>query len=305
MLPCLLSCTVTTAPVVAATPAGTRIANTATMTSGPTGSRVTQSSNTTVLTTDELLDVAIVAQSATVPVAATAASVAIPFLVTNQSNGAEAYRITATLVGAGTTVRGVALDVDNNGTYDATIDTMVDTSRIATTAGQQRRIFVLVDVPANLAADVTVGASATATTGSGAPGTVFAGQGDGGSDAVVGKTGATASAQSVLHPGAVLPTLIKSQSVLAPDGSGRVMHGSTVTYTLEAHFPAANSGVEIDDAIPASTTYVPGSLTLDDQPLSDASDGDAGSFDGTAVHVAIGNVAAAVVRTIRFKTIIQ
>ena len=134
---------------------------------------------------------------------------------------------------------------------------------------------------------------------------MFAGQGDGGGDAIVGKTGAAAGAQTVLTPTPALPTLVKSQSVRALDGSARALRGATITYTLIAHFNGATAAPVLSDPVPAGTGYVAGSLRLDGTTLSDAADADAGSFDGHAIHVAIGDVAAASDRTITFQTIIQ
>ena len=54
-----------------------------------------------------------------------------------------------------------------------------------------------------------------------------------------------------------------------------------------------------------STTFVPGSLRLDDTALSDAADADAGSCDGRTVDIALGDAAPAVVRTIQFQVQIQ
>ena len=62
---------------------------------------------------------------------------------------------------------------------------------------------------------------------------------------------------------------------------------------------------ELTDAIPAGTVFVPGSITLDGRPLTDAADADLAAFDGSTVSVAIGDVAAAGVRTVQFQTRIQ
>jgi hypothetical protein len=50
------------------------------------------------------------------------------------------------------------------------------------------------------------------------------------------------------------------------------------------------------DLIPASTTYVPGSLKLNGTALTDAVDADAGNFDtnpNNHVHVTLGNLTQA------------
>jgi len=109
--------------------------------------------------------------------------------------------------------------------------------------------------------------------------------------------------------------------VRAADGSQNAVRDSVITYTLEARFTAAVTGARIADPIPAGTVFVPGSLTLDGAPLSDAADGDAGRFDATGtaqtggaqtggtqgpgIAVALGQVAAASVHTVQFKAKIQ
>lgn len=302
---CLVGGALAVQPALAAAQAGTHISNTATLSAGPVGERYTLNSNTAVLTADEMLDVAIAAKTPTLAVIGTTAQVAVPFIVTNRGNGNEPIRIVATLAGSGATITGIAVDANNNGVYDADTDSLVDPAGLPTTAGQVRLVFILVAAPTMFSADIGVTAIATVATGSGAPGAVFAGRGDAGGDAVVGRSGGIAQASTTLRQGMGMPTLVKSQSVLASDGSMRAFHGSVVTYTLLANFPGATPAVEVMDAIPDGTRYIAGSLTLDDQPLSDGADGDIGSFDGSAVHVALGDMAAAAVRTIRFKTIIQ
>ena len=53
--------------------------------------------------------------------------------------------------------------------------------------------------------------------------------------------------------------------------------------------------------MPAGTSYLPGSMTLDGATLSDVADGDAGDCDGRLIRVALGDVAAAVTRTVTFQ----
>ena len=147
------------------------------------------------------------------------------------------------------------------------------------------------------AADATLTVTARALTGSGAPGTAYAGLGDGGGDAVVGPTGAIASVVVPLTSAIAGPALVKSQSVRATDGSQNAVRDSVITYTLEARFTDAVSGARIADAIPAGTVFVPGSLMLDGAPLSDGADDDAGRFDapggtaqGPSIAVALGQI---------------
>ncbi len=142
---------------------------------------------------------------------------------------------------------------------------------------------------------------------------------------MVGLTGASASVAIPLSTGPAGPSLFKRQSVRAADGSQNAVRDSVITYTLEARFAGAVTGARIADPIPLGTVFVPGSLTLDGAPLSDAADGDAGRFDATngaqtgaqtgtaqtgvaqgpGIVVALGQVAAASVHTVQFKARIQ
>lgn len=285
----------------AQTAAGSAISNQATVRAIAGTDAVAASSNVAVFLVAERLDVALT--GAGQPAAPTTDGVvAVPADLANAGNGNEAFALVATAP-AGIAVRGIAIDVDGDGRYDPAIDRLIDGGATPVLpAGAHLKLLVLVDGAA--APDASVTLVARAATGSGAPGTDFPGRGDGGTDAVVGPTGA--EARLVLPLGADQPpVLAKSQSVLAPDGSATPVRDAVVTYTLRASFAAAAQGVRIDDPLPAGTVYVPGSLTLDGAALTDAADGDAGGCDGTAVTVALGDVPARAARTIRFQARLQ
>jgi len=290
----------------AETVAGTVITNTATASFSQDGKDVSTSSNPVSTPVSERLDVSVAALVPRTAIDRDAAISAVGFRVTNTGNGAEAFRLDANIDQPAATVKGFALDTDNNGIYDPAVDTLLDeavTPKLA--AGAAQGIFVLVANAAAAGVDIAVSAGATAVTGSGAPGTVFPARGDGGVDAVVGKTGADARAQALLTPTATVPTLAKAQSVVAPDGSTRAVRGATITYTLTAHFNGRTPGAVIADPIPQGTGYVAGSLMLDGGRLSDGADADAGTFDGSRISVALGDVGDAGDHVITFKTIIQ
>jgi uncharacterized repeat protein (TIGR01451 family) len=247
--------------------AGTVIPNSATLSFEVNGQQGSTVSNVAAVTIAEMLDVSIAAVSPRTAIVADADVTGVPFLVTNGGNGHEAFALAGETDQAGAVVKGFAIDRDGNGIYDPAVDTLLgDAVLPALAPGAQQRVFVLVAGAAAVTGDVTVRASVRAVTGSGAPGTVYAGQGDGGGDAEVGKT---------------------------------------ITYTLTAHFPGATAAVAVADPIPAGTVYRAGSLTIDGARLSDAADADAGSFEGGAVRVALGNVAAAGDHVITFQTTIQ
>ena len=86
----------------------------------------------------------------------------------------------------------------------------------------------------------------------------------------------------------IAPPSLSASKRVAPSGS--VDPGTTLTYTV-AVCNAAGAGdaanVVITDDIPAGTTYVPGSMTVDGVPQTDAADGDEGSLVGAQVRFTI------------------
>ncbi|MFV0622447.1 hypothetical protein ACBY01_00355 [Sphingomonas sp. ac-8] len=292
----------------AQTAAGTSIRNTASASFRVGDGETTARSNENVLVVAERLDVALAFEGAPPPAPAANQTAAVPVLLTNGGNGGESFLLDASVPTANAaTVQAIAVDRDADGRYDPLVDSPLDGARTpALPPGAGVRLFVLLTgtdaAPAELALTVT----ARAATGSGAAGTVFAGGGDGGGDAVTGTTGAAATIQAALvaEP-ADLPTLVKTQTVAGPDGGTTPQPDAVVTYTLAARFPAATTAARIDDPLPEGTRYVAGSLRLDGAALSDAADGDAGSADGTAIRVLLGDVPASALRTVQFQVTLQ
>lgn len=286
----------TTQPAGTGTRAGTPIVNTAGLRYDAGGETRALVSNTVTLLVAERLDVRLVREGEG-PVALAAGPVALPFILTNADNGSESFAITATLsTGA---VQTLAIDSDDDVRYDPARDTaLVDGTTPVLAPGDTVRLFAI--VAAGTASDSLV-VTARATTGSGAVGSAFDGKGDGGGDAVVGPTGAAASVTVPLRTAGGDPVLVKTQSV-GTDGARR---GGIITYTLEARFPGDAGAAVIADIIPDGTAFIPGSLRLDDAVLTDGTDADAGSFDGRAIAVALGDVAAASTHSVQFKAQIQ
>lgn len=299
----------TTGTAQAQVAAGTVITNVANLQiPGANGGDRTIASNPATLTVGELLDVALVrSNGATGAVAADAGSVAAATL-TNRGNGTEAFVVAASPADAAVRVRLIAVDVDGDGRFDPQRDRVLGDDHLTppVASGATLALLVVLDPAGPGAADTALAVTATAATGSGAAGTVYAGRGDGGGDAIVGSTGAAAQLSiPVAGTPAAAPRFEKTQSVRAPDGSSAAMRGSIVTYTLAATFAGAITGARIHDGVPAGTTYVAGSLRLDGTTLSDAADADAGGFDAGAIDVALGDVPAAARRTVTFQVKIQ
>jgi uncharacterized repeat protein (TIGR01451 family) len=144
-------------------------------------------------------------------------------------------------------------------------------------------ILILNDIPGT-ALNGQVGFSAliaTALTGTGAPGTEFTGQGDGGVDAVIGTTGGEDQDSGEYLVSDVAINVVKSQAVSDPFGGTQPVPGATITYTITVEVTNAGTATAsvVRDPIPVFTTFVPGSITLNAAPVTDATDADAGELD--------------------------
>lgn len=283
--------------------AGTIIRNTASATFETGTGSTTIESNTVDLRVDEVLDVAVASRDANdLAVRAGGTGQVRSFTVTNAGNGTEAFALTAEgrIGGNGFDPEPTAIVIDSNGNgvYEPGVDQAVGTAGATAELEPDASvtIFVLATVPGD-AADAARGdlrLNAVARTGSGAAGTVLAGQGAGGGDAIVGATTAKALAKGGFVVARATVSLVKSASVRDPFGGARTVPGSLITYRLAASLTGggAVAGLKIADPIPAGTRYVAGTLTLDGAALTDAADTDAGVATATGVEVALGTPAA-------------
>ncbi|HEX8061692.1 MAG TPA: hypothetical protein VF535_00585 [Allosphingosinicella sp.] len=297
----------------AGTPAGTDITNVATATYElPGGGEASIDSNIVTLKVDELLDVSVAwsdPSDVTAPAGGTGQR--LKFTVTNGGNGTESFTLATVANGGGDdfdpSATSIVLDSNSNGAYDAGVDTVYSSGSNdpQLDPDQSITVFVLSTIPAS-AEDGQRGRvdlTAVATTGSGAPGSSFAGQGQGGGDAVVGATGADGEDDGYYRVAKATVTFVKSATVADAFGGASATPGSTVTYTLAATVSGSGSlaNLRVSDPVPAGTTYKAGSLTLEGAPLTDSADADAGSFTGTAINVGLGTVAAGATKTITFQ----
>ncbi len=310
------SIAMSSAAIAAPTLAGTDIENIASASYDTPNGPVTIDSNRVVIKVDELLDVTVASSDpGDVTTAPGATTNVLTYLVTNTGNGNEAFTLTANVSIAGDdfdpTSQQIVLDTNGNGVYDAGVDTVyvAGTNNPTIAPEASLTVFILSTTPTGVVNSnrAEVGLIAAAVTGTGTPGTAFAGAGEGGGNAVVGTTGADATDTAFLAVQAATLALIKSAVVTDPFGGDRAVPGSIITYRLVATVTGSGSisNVVISDPIPASTTYTAGSITLEASPLTDASDTDAGSFNGTQIRAAVGTVPAGQSRTVTFKVTIQ
>jgi uncharacterized repeat protein (TIGR01451 family) len=301
----------------ARTPAGTIINNSATATyDRPGGGQDVVTSNVVSLTVDELLDVSVAsADGGDVSTAPAAINQLLTFRVTNAGNGSEAFVLTARDDAGGDdfdpAATSIVLDGNGNGVYDPGVDTVyvAGANNPALAPDGSVIVFVLSSIPAG-AGDGQRGRIdlvAVAATGSGAPGTSFAGLGQGGGDAVVGATGADAEDDGYYAVSAASVAFVKSASVADPFGGTTRVPGSIVTYRLVATIGGSGNlaNLRVADAIPAGATFRPGSITLEGAGLSDAADADDGEFTGAGVAVRLGTLAAGATRIVTFQVAID
>lgn len=294
------------------TAAGTTISNTATATyTDAGGTTVSVPSNQVDVRVDEVLNVTVAtADPGDIAALPGATNQALSFTVTNTGNGAEAFRLSPVnaIGGDAFDPTTTSLVIDNgNGVYDPGIDTVyaAGSNDPVLAPDTSVRIFVLSTIP-GAATDGQRGQTdltATAVTGSGAPGTSFAGQGQGGGDAVVGLSSAQGRDGGFYVVSAATVAFVKSASVLDPFGGSKPVPGAIVTYTLVATVSGTGTlaNLAAGDPVPASTTYVPNSITSQSVALTDLTDGDAGEFAANTVSVRFGTVPGGQSRTVTFK----
>jgi uncharacterized repeat protein (TIGR01451 family) len=295
----------------AGTPAGTDITNVASASFDVGGVETTIQSNTVVIKVDELLDVTVAAPTGDLLTSPGFVGNVQRYQVTNTGNGSEAFSLTANVANTGDdfdpVLQKIVIDTNGNGVYDPGVDEdyTVGGNDPVLAPDTSRYVFILSTTPAS-ALDTNraeVSLTATAVTGTGAPGTSFAGAGQGGGNAVVGSTSALASASAFLAVQASSVSILKSASILDPFGGNRPVPGAIVTYSLVATVSGSGSlnNLVITDPIPAGSQYQANTITLEAAALTDATDTDAADYNGTRVRVAVGNVPAGQIRTVTFK----
>lgn len=304
------------APVLAGgISAGTLIENTATATYDDANGTQTIDSNTVTVRVDELLDVTVTSLNSG-PVAAVPGEAILTFEVTNQGNGPEAFELVANPAVAGnnfdTVVESLAVDTNGNGTYDPGVDVILTAPETLPELAPDEAVtvFVILTVPDDVTdtQESDVELTANAVTGTGAPGTSFDGQGQGGGDAIVGTTGASAVAIGGLLAGVTSVDLVKSVSIVDPFGGDSAVPGSIATFTIAANVAGSGSinNFVVSDAIPEGTTYAPGTLALDAAPLTDAAGDDEGeASDAAGINVNLGTIAGGTTRSITFDVTID
>ncbi|MDH3615917.1 MAG: hypothetical protein OEQ90_05525 [Gammaproteobacteria bacterium] len=287
----LCLCCALSSPVGAVgTAVGTIIENTAVVSYDLAGTPLTLQSNTTTLAVAERVDVTVTLQSAQTPVAPGETGSALLFTVTNTGNGTETFQLSIDSLIAGDdfdptpAVPGIYFDTDGSGDFNGGDQSYAPgTNDPDLLADESISIFIVNDIPAGVANGQTGRSEliATSATGAGVPGTVYAGLGDGGLNAVIGSTGGEALDTGEYLVSDVLVSVVKSQLVSDPFGGTEPVPGATLTYTIVVNVINAGtaSASILRDVIPTFSTYVPNSITLNGGAISDLADTDDGEFD--------------------------
>lgn len=295
-------------------PAGTLIESTAEAQYEEAGTARSVTSNTVQVRVDELLSVGAATLEAGSVTVQTGPK-ALAFLVSNTGNGPEAFTLDVVTAVAGngfdTTLDAIAVDSNGNGVYDPGADAVLPGPSVTAPlgAGASQRVFVIVNVPSGISdgAQSAVELVARTATGTGAPGTVFAGAGEGGGDAVVGAGGGTAIAATQLVASASTVTLVKWASVSDPFGGSSGVPGATITYAIQVAVSGSASvdNLVVTDAIPSGTGYIANSLRLDAAALTDAPGDDAGEASPAGIAVNLGSVPGGTSTTVTFAVLVE
>jgi uncharacterized repeat protein (TIGR01451 family) len=308
------------------TPAGTPITNSATLTfsiGGQAAAPVTAVAAGVVVA--EVINVLLTAQDGS-PLAVNSpdAGKALTFLLTNTGNGKEAFGLTRNNQLAGDQFdpvsAGGAIYLESGAQPgfqasgpNADIAYAPGSNDPVLLADGSRVIYLVSNIPAaqptGAVGNASLSAASTTPGAAGAtPGTTLPARGDAGVDAIVGASRAQATAQgSYIVSGLVLNVLKTVAAVSDTQGGTLVMPGSVLTYrvvlTLSGTGIAEN--LAFSDPLPAATTYLPASLTVDGAARSDAVDADNASVVAGAVGVVFGNTPAPATRVIEFKATVN
>jgi uncharacterized repeat protein (TIGR01451 family) len=255
----------------------------------------TTPSNPVTLRVAEVLDVNVTSQAPTtgVPVDAGDTQRVVRYVVTNTGNAAETFLLVTTSTIAGDdfdpvqSSPSIYLDRDNNGLISAPDEVYVPGSNDPDLAADASiSVLVVNNIPAGLV-DNNQGLTrltASARTGTGAAGTVVVNGGNGVSgrvvDAIVGANGADDEDTGFYVVRGVSLTAVKTQSVLDQFNGSSPVPGARVTYSIVVNMTGSGTATDavFTDEIPAGTTYVAGSLTLNAQPRTDAVGDDDAEF---------------------------
>ncbi len=312
----------------AGTTAGTVITNTVAVSFVQDGVTHTMTAGNSFIV-DRAINV-VVTKNSDVNTAPTSSNVALSFLVSNTSNTAMRFALSAVSKATNTwTMNNVRIFRDNNsgGAWDAGDTLYSDASTFGNLAsGVSVTVLIVADTPAGLtigqtalydlvatAVDASTLNISTQSTGLNTSGidTVFldvAGStvGDGARDGKHSATGVFGVSVAALNV-----ILNKTVTILDQWGGNLAIPGATLRYTIVATTTGGSTAnnVVISDPLPVNTTYTANSLRLNNTALTDIADtdaGDAGLTTPNAVTVKLGNLtSSSPIQTVIFEVKIK
>lgn len=289
------------------TVAGTNIQNVAEVSYSIAGTPITTSSNTSSVIVAEILDVDVTTLTTSAPVTPGSTQEELVLRVTNTGNGAETFTLVRNSNVATDdfdptpSTTSIYFDTDDSGDLSPADLAYVPGSNDPVLAPDASVVVLLVhDIPSSVTdgqrgrAELT----ARANTGTGTPGTLFAGAGASGVDAVAGTNGGERRAEGEYLVASVQLSAVKSQSVVDQFNGTRPIPGARINYRIDVSVNGAGTAttVVLTDDIPTNTTYVSGSLRLNSAVLTDGADADAGQFSTaptSQVRIDLGDLSAA------------
>ena len=315
------------ASFAAGSPAGTLIPNSATLTySIAGGTKGTVTAVARVVVVAEVINLVLTWQDGT-PVAVNSPDLgkALSFVLTNTGNGSEPFRLARNNVISGdqfdpanAAAGAIYLESGAQAGFQSTgpnADTLYQpgVNDPVLAADASRAIYLVSSIPAAQATGALgnvglVASSATAGAPGVRPGTVLAGLGQDGVDAVVGGSRGQAGTQGSYIVSGILLSLFKTVVAVRDTlGGALIMPGSVLTYRVVLGLTGVGTAENFAfaDPLPASTTYVPASITVDGAARSDAADADNTSFAAGAISVLFGNTAVPATHVIEFKATVN
>lgn len=307
----------------AGTPAGSAIRNTAVLNYSIGGTPSVASASSLPVIVARVLAVTVTWQDSTaVPSASPDTLRPLAFVVTNTGNAADTFRLVRNNAVAGdqfdpADAAPAAIWLESGGqagfqSSGAAADTMYVTggNDITLAADASRVVFLASAIPAGqptgAAGRATLSAISTAVGAGAAPGTQVGSVAD--VPIVVGRGGGQAAATGTYLVSSVAVGIAKSvAAVRDPAGGANVTSGAVLTYRLVLTASGAGTvtGVTVADPLPATLTYVPGSITVDGAARTDAADGDDSGYAAGTVQTTFPTLTAPASRAIEFKATVN
>lgn len=241
--------------------------------------------------------------------------VGLPFTVTNTGNASDTFTLAAADVTTGDQFNvssyAIYIDVNNDNAYDAG-DTLV-AGNVTIPRDSAINVLIVSTIPGAVVngntAQMTLTATTTsaATTGVESPtavDVVFADAGNNGTEVDTNTYTIVTATLAVVKSAAVVSDPVNGAT------NPKAIPGATVRYTIAVtnSGTASATAVTLTDNIPANTTYVANSMTLNTVALTDAADLDGGTTTGapvTSLSVNAGTVAAAGNATVTFNVTVN